>query len=67
MMKAIKDIFLKLMFIILKIHIIFTIIYSFLWKNENQKRGQACNLYIMDKRNLKQALNNELVSKKLRW
>ena len=55
-----KDILLKLMFNILKIYISFTIIYHFFKKElKNLKE------YVIHIRNLKQALNQGLVLKKL--
>ena len=71
MKKGMKDIFSNLMFIILKIYIIFTMIYPFLpekRKIENVKKHLAylhdSSEYVIHTRNLKQALNHGLVLKK---
>ena len=71
MMKVIKDIFLKLMFNILKIYIIFTMIYLFLPEIMKIKKFEklVANLHVKEEyhhtKNLKQALNHGLVLKKV--
>ena len=59
-----KDIFLKLIFTILKIYMIFTMIYLFYLKEQKlvcKKKKE----YIIHIRNFKQALNHGLVLKKV--
>ena len=64
-MKMVKDIFLKMMFNTLKTYIIFKMIYPFCLKIEKVEKLTA-NLhdkekYVIDARNLKQALNHGFV------
>ena len=71
MKKVIKDIFLKILFNILKIYMIFIMICRFIPKRMKIKKVEklVANLqdktkYVIHIRNLKQALNHELVLKK---
>ena len=68
MMKVMKDIFLKLVFNVLKIYITFTVIYPFCPKRIKTEKGEKLVAYLNLKgehviyiRNLKRALNHGLV------
>ena len=72
MEKVMKDIFLNLMFNILKNYMNFIMIYHFTRRNENCRKVEKleANLhhkteYVIHIRNLKQALDNGLVLKKV--
>ena len=72
MMKMMKDIFMKLMFNILKIYIAFKMIYLFCLKERKLKKFKNLWLihtikkeYLIHIRNLKQKLNHGLILKKM--
>ena len=60
-----KDIFLKLMFNILKNCLNLITIYNFTWKNENWKKNYVKTEYVTQIRNLKQALKKAGTLKKV--
>ena len=65
-MTAMKDFFIKLIFNIQQIYIIFTVIYSFCLKEWNLEANlQGKEEYPIQTRNLKQALNRGLVLRKV--
>ena len=65
MMIMMKNVFLKLMFSIQKIYIIFTMIYPFYLKEQKLKNLYDTEEYVVHIRNLKEALSHRLVLQKV--